>query len=192
MGYAVNIQNAGNFRPRISGLVGSLSTDATAMPTMQVTAGAGGYSDLTCDSNALFRQNDLIQVPGAGAAGANLLAFIRVLGRADTTADATKFGIRQQRPIITAVAAAPVSPYYRVWTRYRPDYVKLTHLGTGDTYEWYREMDENTAIKTAANGAKTIMSDSGIVTSAFGFHFHPSLLGVSSQMVFEVRFASAF
>lgn len=190
MGYSYKVPGAGDFPHGMTEVNGIITTDATAQPTMTVTAAAGAYNNLTCNSNVGFRQNDVIQINGADTAGGNLATIMSQIGQQNTTADPTRFCIRQQRPVVTAVADVPTSPYYKVWTRFRPDYVRLLNLATQEQWEWWREMAENTAIKTTAAGVRTIAADTGIWPMMFGFHFHPSFLGISQSAVFDVRFSS--
>lgn len=191
MGYKYRSTNGGQIGIHSSGISGVIETDSTAKVISTLTAAAAAYENLTVNDWGDIRQNDVIQVNGSGTAGANRAYIVAGLGqRSNNAATRTLIWIRQQRPIITAVNAVNVSPYFMVRTRFRPDKVVLTNLNTGDRYMWIRDMDENTAIKTAANGTVTMMADSGIWPMANGFAFHPSLLDVSQKMAYEVSFAN--
>lgn len=191
MGYKYRSTNAGQTGILASSITGLIETDATAKVVSTVTAAAGQYDDVTVNDWGDIQQNDIIQINGAGTAGANRAFIVAGLGkRSNNAATRTLIWLRQQRPIITAVSGVSVSPYFMVRTRFRPDKVVLTNLNTGDRYEWLREMDENTARKVAANGTVTMMADSGIWPMANGFAFHPSLLDVSQKMAYEVSFAN--
>lgn len=188
MAYTYQIDKKRNISFQDTSLSGTITTDATAIPVMNVTAGAAAYNDIDCDDNTGFKQCDLIQLNGGGTAGGNMLLFISVIGRINTTVDTTKFCVRQQRPVITAVGPVAVSPYYKVWTRFRPNYVELFNRNTLVKYSWKYGANENTTIKTTAAGVVTSEVDTGIVTATFGFAFHPSLLGTSEVMDFMVLF----
>lgn len=188
MAYTYQIDKKRNISFQDTFLSGVITTDATAIPVMNVTASAAQYDNITCDDNTGFKQCDLIQLDGGGTAGANMLLFLTVIGRSDTTADTTKFCIRQQRPVITAVGPVAASPYYKVWTRFRPNYVELLNRSTLVKYSWKYGANENTTIKTTAAGVVTSEVDTGIVTASFGFAFHPALLGTSEIMDFMVLF----
>ena len=187
MGYSVIVSGDTSFPLDMKTCVGHIISDASELGTVSVTATAGAYNNLTVDSNAALRQNDIIQIPGAGTAGGNLAVIVSQIGNFSSQVDLTKICIRQQRPIITAVTNAVCSPYYKVFTRFRPESIVLTNLNTLDRYEWRREMLENQCIKTTANGVRTL-SDSGIFPVAFGFFFHPSMLAPSQSMAFECTF----
>ncbi|KAF1041314.1 MAG: hypothetical protein GAK35_03404 [Herbaspirillum frisingense] len=191
MGYKYKATNAGQLSIHAVSINGIIETDSTAKVLSNVTAAAAQYDDLTVSDWGDIQQNDIIQVNGAGNAGANKAFIVGGLGkRSNAAATRTLIWLRQQRPILTAVSAVPVSPYFMVRTRFRPDKVVLTNLNTGDRHEWLREMDENTARKIAANGVVTMLADSGIFPLANGFAFHPSLLDVSQKMAYEVAFAN--
>lgn len=189
MAYDYQIYNAGTLSYNSRSVEGILTTDAVAHPSMTVTPGAGAYANITCSNNTGFQQADVIQINGGGTAGANMMVYLRVIGRSDTTVDTTKICIRQYRPVITAVGPVTVSPYYKVWTRFRPAKVELFNRTTLIKYEWYYGMNENTVIITDATGAVSETVDTGIVTSCIGFAFHPSLLGTSSTMMFKAIFS---
>jgi hypothetical protein len=191
MGYKYRSTNGGQLGILASRINGLIETDATAKVISTLTATAAQYDNITVNDWGDIRQNDVIQVNGSGTAGANRAYIVAGLGqRSNNAATRTMIWIRQQRPIITAVTAVNVSPYFMIRTRFRPDKVVLTNLNTGDRYEWIREMDENTAIKIAANGTVAMLADSGIWPMANGFAFHPSLLDVSQKMAYEVSFAN--
>lgn len=189
MAYDYQIYNAGTLSYNSRSVEGILTTDAVAHPSMTVTPGAGAYANITCSNNTGFQQADVIQINGGGTAGANMMVYLTVIGRADTTVDTAKICIRQYRPVITAVGPVTVSPYYKVWTRFRPAKVELFNRTTLIKYEWYYGMNENTVIITDAAGAVSETVDTGIVTSCIGFAFHPSLLGTSSTMMFKAIFS---
>ena len=189
MAYDYQIYNAGTLSYNSRSVEGILTTDAVAHPSMTVTPGAGAYANITCSDNTGFKQTDVIQIDGGGTAGANMMVYLRVIGRSDTTVDTTKICIRQYRPVITAVGPVTVSPYYKVWTRFRPAKVELFNRTTLIKYEWYSGMNENTVIITDAAGAVSETVDTGIVTAGIGFAFHPSLLGTNSTMMFKAIFS---
>lgn len=189
MAYTYSIQNMGEIKIRTEYVTGLIVADATTIPTMDVTVTAGQYNNIVVSDNTPFLQNDVIQIDGAGTAGANLMTMITVIGQSDTTVNTARICVRQYRPAITAVGPVAVEPYYKVWTRFRPDRISLLNLTTLDRYEWFREMEENTAIKTTGStGVVTSLVDSGIFPTMMGFTFHPSLLSESESMVFECWF----
>lgn len=191
MGYKYRSTNGGQIGIMTSMLTGIIETDAVAKVISNVTAAAGQFDDVTVSDWGDIVQNDVIQINGGGPGGSNRACIVGGLGqRSNFAATRTLIWLRQQRPVVTAVAAVPVSPYFLIRTRFRPDKVVLTNLTTGDRYEWLREMNENTARKFAANGSVTMLNDSGIFPMAFGFAFHPSLLDVSQKMAYEVNFAN--
>lgn len=189
MAYEYQINNIATLGHHSTCVEGLIITDATAIPSMTVTPTAGQYNNIVCSDNTGFKQTDLIQIDGGGTAGANMLVLMSVIGRSDTTVDTTKICIKQYRPVITAVGPVAVSPYYKVWTRFRPSKVELFNRTTLIKYEWFQEMYENTAIVTTAAGAVSESVDTGIFTSNIGFAFHPSLLGTSSTMMFKATFS---
>lgn len=188
MAYTYKLDKKTNISFGDSYASGIITADATAIPSMNVTASAGGYANITCNDNTGFKQCDLIQLNGGGTAGANMLLFLTVIGRADTTVDTTKFCIRQHRPVITAVGPVAVSPYYKVWTRFRPTYIELFNKTTLIKYSWKYGDNENTKITTTALGAVSSDVDTGIVPGSFGFAFHPTLLAPNESMTFLVLF----
>ena len=161
-----------------------------AQPILQVTAAAGSFNNVVVNSNAGVTQNDIIEIPGAGTAGAPLATIVTIIGRSDATVDSTRICIRQQRPIITSVTAALSPVYHRVWTRKRPRGIKLVNLTTLSVYEWFDGMDENTALSTSATGARALLRSGGIWPSMWCFDFHPNLLGVNQKMSYEVAFST--
>ena len=57
-----------------------------------------------------------------------------------------------------------------ITTGFQPRYVKVQNVAASAvTFEWYEGMAAASAVKTAANGVKTIVTTNGITVSANGF-----------------------
>lgn len=187
--YKVLDQNDYSFiSPMMSGII---TTDASTLATMTISPTANQFNNIVVSDNTNFVQNDLIQVNGAGTSGTNMVSIITVIGNSSTATSSTLVCVRQYRPFLTAVTTVSTTAYYKVWTRFEPQRITLLNLVTLVKYEWFREMNENTCYVTTSGGTLSLSSDTGIFPGAFGFAFHPSLLGVSSTMSFKVDFANA-
>jgi hypothetical protein len=169
-------------------LSGDVISDATAQQSFIFSASAGAYRNIASDNNTGFNAGDIGQAIGSGVGGLNEWYTLDYIGVYIGAVDSTKFSIRQPKPIATSVTSTTMTRYIRVLTRFAPTYIKLLNVATLDTYEWYRGMDQNTAIKTAASGAKTKLIDSAIVFTPVGFWFHPSLIGLSNTVKWNVNF----
>lgn len=67
---------------------------------------------------------------------------------------------------LTDATAAAIT----ITTGFRPRYVKVQNVAASAvTFEWYEGMAAASAVKTAANGDKTIVATNGITVSASGF-----------------------
>jgi hypothetical protein len=176
-------------------LEGLIRADAVAAPAYSVTATAALEKDLTIADNTGLTTGTYIQINGAGPAGANDWFSIQYLGTyavGGTTTLTIEDGQNASlgKAVTTAVTNAVAKMFYPVFTRFQPYRVSIINLNTRIRYEWRNGMACNSALKTDAAGATTLITDSAIVVDAKGFYTHPDLIGVNEQVAFEVRFAT--
>ena len=66
---------------------------------------------------------------------------------------------------LTDAAAAAIT----ITTGFRPRYVKVVNVTSGDMYEWFEGMTDASAIRTIAAGTRTILATLGITDNENGF-----------------------
>ena len=58
---------------------------------------------------------------------------------------------------------------FTITTGFKPRYVKVSNVTSGDQEEWFEGMTDDTAVKTVAAGTRTILGSLGITPTTSGF-----------------------
>lgn len=169
------------------GVAGEIYNDAVAYPSTTITAGAGGFQNLTVADNTGFSGGDMVDIVGAGPGGITDWYSLNFVGNngSDST---TRVTLRQGKVVTTAVTDAVMTPYYFVETAFFPIKIKLTNKATLDEYHWKKGQTVNTGVKIDPNGVRTKMTGSFIIAAPNGFWIHPNLIPANATLEYDVAF----